>query len=113
MSEEADMDVSAYCDTLEKQLSGWKAQLYDVIRIVDKLTDENKETVYPSIQGLHSIVDEIDSEVEQLRTACPADWSPNRQNLDTKMAQLQQTLKNLSDDVGGPLIPDSLAWVLD
>ena len=107
------MDVSAYCDTLEKQLSGWKAKLYDVIRIVDKLTVENKETVYPSIQGLHSIVDEIDSEVEQLRTACPADWSPNRQNLDIKVAELQQTLKNLSEDVGGPLIPDSLAWVSD
>ena len=105
------MEVSAYCDTLEQQLSEWKAKLYDVIRIVDKLTDENKETVYPSIQGLHSIVDEIDSEVEQLRTACPADWSPNRQNLDAKMTELQQTLKTLSEDVGGPMIPDSLAWV--
>ena len=105
------MDVSVYCDTLEKQLSGWKSQLYDVIRIVDKLSDENKETVYPSIRGLHSIVDEIDSEVEQLRTACPADWSPNRQNIDSKMAELQQTLKNLSEDIDGPVIPDSLAWV--
>ena len=107
------MEVSAYCDTLEQQLSEWKAKLYDVIRIVDKLTDENKETVYPSIRGLHSIVDEIDSEVEQLRTACPADWSPNRQNLDTKMAELQLTLKKISTDVGGPMIPDSLAWVSD
>jgi hypothetical protein len=105
------MEVSAYCDTLEQQLSEWKAKLYDVIRIVDKLTDENKETVYPSIRGLHSIVDEIDSEVEQLRTACPADWSPNRQNLDAKMTELQKTLKSLSEDVGGPMIPDSLAWV--
>jgi hypothetical protein len=111
--QEVDMDVSAYCDTLEKQLSAWKAKLYDVIRTVDKLTDENKETAYPSIRGLHAIVDEIDSEVEQLRTACPADWSPNRQNIDDKMAELQQTLKNLSEDVGGPLIPDSLAWVSD
>ena len=107
------MEVSAYCDTLEQQLSQWKAKLYDVIRIVDRLTDENKETVYPSIRGLHSIVDEIDSEVEQLRTACPADWSPNRQNLDAKMTELQQTLKTLSEDVGGPMIPDSLAWVSD
>jgi hypothetical protein len=109
--QEVNMDVSAYCDTLEKQLSDWKAKLYDVIRVVDKLADENKETVYPSIRGLHSIVDEIDSEVEQLRSACPADWSPNRQNIDDKMAELQQTLKNLSEDVGGPLIPDSLSWV--
>ena len=105
------MDVSAYCDTLEKQLAGWKAKLYDVIRLVDKLSEGDKETVFPSIRGLHSIVDEIDSEVEQLRTACPADWSPNRQNIDDKMAELQQTLKNLSEDVGGPLISDSLAWV--
>ncbi|MGD2186036.1 MAG: hypothetical protein PVI71_07910 [Desulfobacterales bacterium] len=107
------MDVSAYCDTLEEQLAEWKAKLYDVIRIVDKLPEGDKETVFPSIRGLHSIVDEIDSEVEQLRTACPADWSPNRQNLDAKMTQLQQTLKNLSEEVGGPLIPDSLAWVSD
>ena len=105
------MNVSAYCDTLEEQLAGWKAKLYDVIRVVDNLSDENKETVYPSIRGLHSIVDEIDSEVEQLRTACPADWSPNRQNIDGKMAELQQTLKNLSEDIGGPLISDSLSWV--
>jgi hypothetical protein len=105
------MDVNAYCDTLEQQLSGWKAKLYDVIRIVDQLSGENKETVYPSIRGLHTIVDEIDSELEQLRTACPADWSPNRQYLDAKMAELQRTLKDLSEDIGGPLIPDSLAWV--
>ena len=105
------MDVNAYCDTLEQQLSGWKAKIDDVIRIVDQLSSENKETVYPSIRGLHTIVDEIDSEVERLRTACPADWSPNRQNLDAKMTELQQTLKKLSEDVGGPLIPESLAWV--
>jgi hypothetical protein len=107
------MDVNDYCDTLEQQLSGWKAKIYDVIRIVDQLSSKNKETVYPSIRGLHTIVDEIDSEVEQLRTACPADWSPNRQNLDVKMAELQQTLKKLSENVGGPLIPESLAWVSD
>jgi len=107
------MDVSAYCDTLEEQLSGWKAKLYDVIRIVDKLSEGDKETAFPSIRGLHSIVDEIDSEVEQLRIACPAEWSPNRQNLDGKMAELQQTLKNLSEDVDGPVIPDSLAWISD
>ena len=107
------MDVSAYCDTLERQLSGWKAKLYNVIRIVDRLSDENKETASPSIRGLYAIVDEFDSEVEQLRTACPADWSPNRQNIDTRLAELQQTLKNLSEEIGGPLIPDSLAWISD
>ena len=105
------MDATAYCDTLEEHLTGWKAKLYDVIRIVDRLPEKEKETVFSSIRGLHAIVDQIDAEVEQLRTACPADWSPNRQNLDSKMAELQRSLKNLSEDVGGPMIPDTLAWV--
>lgn len=105
------MDVSVYCDTLEIQLADWKARLYDVIRFVDKLSAREKETVYPFIRSLHSIVDELDSEVELLRTACPSDWSPNRQSIDVKMAELQQTLKDLSKNVSGSLIPDSLAWV--
>ena len=103
------MDATAYCDTLEEHLTGWKAKLYDVIRVFDRLPE--KETVFSSIRGLHAIVDQIDAEVEQLRTACPADWSSNRQNLDSKMVELQRSLKNLSEDVGGPVIPDTLAWV--
>ena len=46
------------------------------------------------------MVAEIDTQLEQLTTACPADWSPNRQNIDSKMKELQQTLKHLSDQVG-------------
>jgi hypothetical protein len=113
INKEAVMDVGTYCDTLEKQLTGWKAKLYDVIRIVDKLSEKDKETVLPSKRGLHMIVEEIDGEVEQLRTACPEDWSLNRQNIDAKMAELQQNLKRLSAEIDGPLIPDSLSWVSD
>ncbi len=105
------MDATTYCNTLEEHLTAWKAKLYDAMRIVDRLPEKEKETAFSSIRGLHSIVDQIDAEVEQLRTACPADWSPNRQNLDAKMAELQQSLIDLSEGVGGPVIPDSLAWV--
>ncbi|MGD9046319.1 MAG: hypothetical protein PVG06_21600 [Desulfobacterales bacterium] len=105
------MDINAYCNTLEKQFADWRAKLADVIHIVDELPEGEKEAVYPSIRGLHSIMAEIDSEVELLKTACPPDWSPNRQTIDAKMAELQQTLKNLSKNIGGPVIPDSLAWV--
>ena len=59
------MDATAYCDTLEKHLTGWKAKLYDVIRIVDHLPENDKETVFSSIRGLHAIVDQIDAEVER------------------------------------------------
>ena len=105
------MELNAYCDKLENQLTGWKAKIYDVIQIVDQLPANEMESAFPSIRGLHSIVAEIDTELEQLKTACPADWSPNRKVIDDRMTELHTTLKALSEKVGGPLIPDSLLWV--
>jgi hypothetical protein len=105
------MDVTSYCDRLEQYLTNWKSKIYDVIRIVDRLPNGEKEAVFPSIRSLHAVVDEIDQQMEMLRSACPADWSPNRKNIDQKMVELHQTLRKLSERVGGPLIPDSLSWV--
>ena len=105
------MDPTAYCDLLESHLNGWKARIYDVIRVVNRLPEVEKEKAFPSIRSLNRIVDEIDAQLVQLQSACPADWSPNRRSVDEKMQQLQATLKSLSERVGGPLIPDSLSWV--
>ncbi len=105
------MDVIAYCDALHKHLTQWKAQIYDVIRVVDKLPANEKEAVFPSIRSLHAIVEEINAELVQLTVSCPADWSPNRKTIEDKMTELKRTLKKLSQRVGGPLIPDSLSWV--
>ena len=60
------MDATAYCDTLEEHLTKWKAKLYEAIRIVDRLPEAEKETAFPSIRGLYSIVDQIDAEVENI-----------------------------------------------
>ena len=105
------MDITSYCDNLENHLTEWKAKIYDVIRAVEHLPDNEMEVIFPTIRGLHGIMDEINNELEQLRRACPADWSPNRNIIDDKMSELRSTLKTLSEKVGGPLIPDSLLWV--
>jgi hypothetical protein len=107
------MDIISYCNQLEKQLTDWKEKIYSVILVVDKLPVKEKEAVFPSIRSLYAIVDEIDGELEQLKSACPADWSPNRQTIEAKILELQSTLKKLSEKVDGPLIPDSLSWVSD
>ena len=105
------METEAYCERLDQQLITWKASIYDAIRIVHKLPPTEKEMAYTSIRNLHAIVDEIDDQLELLRNACPADWSPNRRTIDQKMDDLHSTLKTLSKKIKGPLIPDSLAWV--
>ena len=105
------MDVKSYCDTLENHLTSWKSNIKDVVVVVNKLPDTEKEKVFSSIRNLHAVVEEIDGQLDQLMTACPQDWSANRQTVDSKMNDLKQTLHNLSEQVGGPLIPDSLSWV--
>ena len=105
------MDVKSYCDALENQLTGWKSNINDVVVVVDQLPDSEKEKVFSSILSLHAVVEEIDGQLDQLMTACPEDWSADRQTVDSKMSDLKQTLHNLSEQVGGPLIPDSLSWV--
>ena len=105
------MNVISYCDTLGKQLTDWKAKIYDVIRLVDVLPANEKEALFSSIRNLHAIVEEINSEMDHLSSSCPADWLPNRNNIDSKMSELRATLKDMSEKVGGPLIPDSLSWV--
>ena len=105
------MNITSYCDTLGGQLTEWKAKIYDIILRVDALPENEKEAIFPSIRILNTIVEEINGELEQLRNACPADWLPNRNNLDSKMSELRTTLKGLSEKVGDPLIPDSLSWV--
>ena len=105
------METDAYCEKLDGQLVAWKANITDAIRIVDRLPPAEKEMAWASIRNLHAILDEIDAELEQLRTACPADWSPNRQTIDQKMGDLHTTLKMLSKKIKDPLISDSLAWV--
>jgi hypothetical protein len=82
------MDVISYCNKLERQLTEWKAKIYSVIRVVDTLPVHEKEAIYPSIRSLHRMMDEIDGELEQLKSACPADWSPNRQTIEAKMSEL-------------------------
>jgi len=105
------MDATSYCDILERQLTAWKSKIREAIRLADRLTAGEREAVTPSTRSLHAIVGEIDSQLALLKTACPADWSPQRRVVDDKMRELQETLQKLSDRVHGPLIPDSLSWV--
>ncbi len=107
------MEVEAYCDRLERQLVAWKAKIYDAIRIVERLPEAEKEAAFSTIRNLNAIVDEIDAQRELLRSACPADWSPNRRTIDEKMGDLHATLKALADKYDAPLVPDSLAWVTE
>lgn len=104
------MDVRSYCDTIGNQLTGWKASIYDIIRNAEKLNEQDKKTVQPTISALHRIIDNLNSSLAELKAQCPADWSPQKQDIDSSMKELRENFEKLSDKLQ-TLLPDSTAWV--
>jgi len=82
------MDVRDYCSNVEMELTAWKAKLYDVIRKIDQLPTGDKEKLYENIEGLHITMTELDDRIHELRTQCPTEWSPVREEIKVKVSDL-------------------------
>jgi hypothetical protein len=105
------MDVREYCSKMDRQLSGWKAYIDEVIQAARGLPASEGTALAPMIARLQPLLSAIEAELELLKSSCPADWAPQRRQVDERMQELYDTLKTLSQKVKGPLIPDSLSWV--
>lgn len=103
------MDAKSYCDTINNQLTGWKATIYDTILATRRLEDKNKEKIEPILENLNGIVDDLNKHIEQLRNECPADWSPHKNTIDSKLEELKAAFEQLSGKMD--VLPDSTAWV--
>jgi hypothetical protein len=104
MREEDNMDVKRYCDTLWQDLTVWKAKIYDIVRALNKMPPEEKEKVAPSVNDLHSGVDNIDSRIRKLERECPMDWGPEKMELERRFEELQTKCEIAWADVS----PDDL-----
>lgn len=104
------MDAKSYCDTINNQLTGWKATIYDAILAAQKLKDTDKDKVQPLLDSLNGIIIELNKSLEQLRTECPADWSPQKKNIEGKMDELKTVFEKLSKKMDD-IISDTTAWV--
>ncbi len=103
------MDAKSYCDTINNQLTGWKASIYDTILATRKLEGTDKEKIEPILENLNAIVADLNKQLEQLRNECPSDWSPQKQTIDTKLKELKAAFGQLSEKMD--ILPDSTAWV--
>ncbi len=106
------MDATSYCDVLARRLSGWKALLSAITQRSEGASGSKPgQTPLPSEAELHSVIREIDAQLEELETVCPAEWSSGRRAGDHAIHDLKITLKKLSETAHDRLIPDSLSWV--
>ena len=82
------MDVKDYCRNMEIELTSWKAKLYDVIRKMDALSTGEKQKMFPQIEGFHMIMTELDDRIDQLRSECPTEWSPQNEEIRARLDDL-------------------------
>ena len=106
------MDATSYCDVLARRLSGWKALLNGITqRSASAPVSEQEHAPHLSEAELNSVIREIDAQLEELETVCPAEWFAGRGAGDHAIHDLKITLKKLSEAAHDRLIPDSLSWV--
>ena len=83
------MDVKNYCNSLEQDLTVWKAKIYDISRALDKMPAGDKEKVASSVDDLNNVMDNIDSRIKKLAKECPIDWGPEKMDLERRFKELQ------------------------
>jgi hypothetical protein len=94
------MDVMDYCKAMEMEMTAWKAKLYDTMRKIDKLGSAEKEHILPNMQDLHIYLKEMEDRVAQLKTECPTEWSPVKQEIDKGTVDMRGKYEETMDAIG-------------
>jgi hypothetical protein len=83
------MHVRDYCDNVSAELTTWKVKMYDVMRKLEKMQSGDKEKVVPYLNDIHIILESLNDRIAQLRTECPTEWDPQKQEVDEVLGKLQ------------------------
>ena len=94
------MDVRDYCKGIETEMTAWKAKLYDVMRKVDTLGSAEKEKVLPNVEDLHMLLEEMSDRVQKLKTECPSDWSPMKNEIEGGSVDMRGKFEETMEYIG-------------
>ena len=95
------MDVNSYCDNLSVELGGWKEKVGQIAQRLDRMPSGDKEKVVPQVNELHALIEELDDRIGRLRRECPAEWQPDKIELDTKVERIKSTYEDVWQNVSG------------
>jgi len=84
------MQVKDYCRSIEVELHGWKAKMYDMVRKVDKLRGSEKESVAAQVEELHKHISDMEHIIEQLQTECPVEFGPQKNQIDESTESMKK-----------------------
>ncbi len=84
------MDAKDYCRSIEIELHGWKAKMYNMVRKVDKLRSADKNKISAQVEDLHKHIEDIERIVNTLQNECPADFSPQKKEIETTQSEMKK-----------------------
>jgi len=93
------------CKTMEAELTAWKANVYDIVRSMEKLPGGEKEKILPNIEDLHILIAEMDDRLDQIRENCTPetgidDIRTDREKFDKSLATLRVTAEEAMQGLG-------------
>ena len=93
------------CKTMEAELTAWKANVYDIVRHIEKLPGGERDKILPNIEDLHILIAEMDDRIEQIRKDCTPetgimDIRADREEFDKSLTKLRVTAEEAMVGLG-------------
>jgi hypothetical protein len=64
------MKAKNCCKTMEMELTGWKAIVYDIARKMEAVPGGEKRQMLPHLEDLHMLIAEMDERIDHIRENC-------------------------------------------
>jgi hypothetical protein len=87
------MKAKNCCKTMEMELTGWKAIVYDITRKMEQLPGGEKSKILPNIEDLHMLIAEMDDRIEEVRNRCTPETGMD--DIQTERAAFNASLSTL------------------
>jgi hypothetical protein len=93
------------CKTMEAELTAWKANVYDIVRSMEKLPGGEREKILPNIEDLHILITEMDERIDHIRETCRPetcieDIQTEREAFEKSLASLRMTAEEAMKGLG-------------
>jgi len=78
------------CQTMEMELTAWKAIIYVIMRRMEKLPGADKAKFLPNLEDIHILVEEMDERIEEIRDKCTPETGIN--DIRTEKEEFDKTM---------------------
>ncbi len=86
------MDIRAYCDSMYAELTGMKAKVYDILRVIERMPREERAKIRFQTDELQILVGDLSRRIDRLMQECPADWSKAKMEIEELKERLVEKI---------------------